>query len=504
EAGTTRPGLWETTQFALSLTPENLRPVLLQKTRRLLARRAKPDDRLFGPWAVLMAREDGELAPGAAVVLARETPPAAGWNALALAAASAPEVTNRLAVARAYGALFRSFESARRASVCGEAADFFTPDEQELLAVVRGAESPVAFAWRETPDHMSRPQKDRYNGLVLNLDKLAAHAAQPPPARAMVVADLPEPHEPRIFGRGNPSRPGETVPRGFLRVLNGGHPQPFGPGSGRLELAEAITAPDNPLTARVLVNRVWMHHFGEPLVASTTDFGTRAEPPSHPELLDWLAAEFMASGWSLKALHRLILASAAFQQASSPAPGSAARARQLDPDNRLLWHYPRRRLDLEAMRDSLLASSGRLDPRMGGRPEDLEADPQNGRRTVYGLVDRQNLAGLYRAFDFASPDQCAERRPKTTVPQQALFAMNAPFVQEQARALAARPEVAGAETAGQRVAALFRRALGRPATETELAAALRFVDGAPPEEGFTAWEQLAQVLLVSNEAIFLD
>lgn len=505
EAGTTRPGLWETTQFALSLTPENLRPALLQKTRRFLARRAKPEDRVFGPWAVLMAKEEAELAGGAAALLAAEDR-RADWNPLVLAALAGPEVTNRLAVARAYAGLFREFHDAGLARACGEAAQFFTGDERGLLAVLGGPDSPVAFERRDTPDHMSRPQKDRYNGLVLNLDKLAAHAASQPPARAMVVADLPSPHEPRIFGRGNPSRPGEAVPRGFLRVLNGGQARPFGEGSGRLELAAAITAPDNPLTARVLVNRVWMHHFGEPLVASTADFGTRSAPPTHPELLDWLASEFMASGWSLKSLHRVMVLSAAYQQSSLAEAGGTgmASAMQADPDNRLLWHYPRRRLDMEAMRDSLLFLAGRLDTRPGGRPEDVSGDPQNRRRTVYGLVDRQNLPGLFRAFDFASPDQCAERRPKTTVPQQALFAMNSPFVQEQARAVAARPEVAGETDPARRVDLLFRQVLGRPATEHERDATLGFVALAGEDGSPSPWEQLAQVLLVSNEAVFVD
>jgi hypothetical protein len=156
------------------------------------------------------------------------------------------------------------------------------------------------------------------------------------------------------------------------------------------------------------------------------------------------------------------------------------------------------------MRDTLLLVSGRLDPALGGRPTDAAGDPQDRRRTVYGLVDRQNLPALFRAFDFASPDQCSERRPKTSVPQQALYAMNAPFVQEQARALAARPEVAGEGDPRRRVDALFRRVLGRPATVGEAAAALRFVAAADDAPAQPPWEQLAQVLLVSNEAVFVD
>src|SRR6266542_2296948 len=159
------------------------------------------------------------------------------------------------------------------------------------------------------------------------------------------------------------------------------------------------------------------------------------------------------------------------------------------------------------MRDSLLFISGRLDLTMAGRPVDLAADPLNCRRTVYGLVDRQNLPALFRAFDFPVPDQCVERRSRTTVPQQALFALNSPFVMEQARALAAHPQIAGAHTPAQRVEELFRRVLGRHATRTETASALRFLEEAKvdvePVE-MNEWEQLAQVLLISNEALFLD
>ena len=270
-----------------------------------------------------------------------------------------------------------------------------------------------------------------------------------------------------------------------------------------------------------------MHHFGEPLVASTTDFGARSEPPANPELLDWLASEFIRSGWSVKHLHRVMVLSGAYQQASVAADvsrlkqhslkkaqsllTSAATGADVDPDNRLLWHFPRRRLDLEAMRDSLLFISGRLDTAMGGRPVDVAGDPFNQRRTVYGLVDRQNVPAMFRAFDFAVPDQCAERRPRTSAPQQALFALNSPFVMEQAHALAAQPEIASESVPARRVDALFRRVLGRHATGRETSSALRFLEAAEadphtenPEARLTPWEQLAQVLLVSNEAVFVD
>ena len=499
-AVTTKPDITETTQFALSLTPEDFRPGLMLRTRRLLEERAKPEDRVFGLWAELMALpEEGFAARAADGVGQASSLPR--FNPLVPAALNKAALTNAAAVARAYGELLRDVYEESKKPAAGSANGALNADQRELLELVTGKESPIWFPLRDTPNHMSRAEKDKYGTLVANLDKLAAHATNAPPARAMVVTDLAEPYEPRVFRRGNPSRPGEPAPRAFLRVLSGGEPRPFRHGSGRLDLAREIVSPANPLTARVLVNRVWMHHFGEPLVASTTDFGARSPPPSHPELLDWLASDFIRSGWSLKHLHRVIVLSAAYQQASST-------PRSEDPENKLLSHFARRRLDFEAMRDSLLFISGRLDTTMGGRPVDLAGEPLNQRRTVYGLVDRQDLPAMFRAFDFPAPDQCVERRPRTTVPQQALFLLNSPFVMEQARALAARPEVAGLAKPAERVSALFRRALGRQATNAEAGSAMRFIKSAetdvPPENGLTAWEQFAQVLLICNEAVFVD
>jgi hypothetical protein len=362
---------------------------------------------------------------------------------------------------------------------------------------------------------MSRAEKDQFGGMRNNLDKLAVQSPHAP-ARAMVLYDTQDVYEPRIFVRGNAAIPGDPVPRRFLSVLTPGEPAPFPHGSGRLDLARAITAPDNPLTSRVLVNRVWMHHFGEPLVATPSDFGVRSAPPSHPELLDWLATTLIDEGWSLKKLHRHIVLSSTYQQASGvrgqeagvrgQGSGDSAwsRAAAVDPENRLLWRAHRRRLDLEAMRDTLLAVSGRLDPWMGGRPVDVVNDAGNRRRTVYGLVDRQTLPGLFRAFDFASPDASAERRPFSSVPQQALFGMNAPFMIEQAKALAARVD---ATEPRDKAAALMRLALGRDAEPGEIDAALAFVRAAEKSaerSQLTPWQQYAQVLLMTNEFLFID
>lgn len=515
-AATTAPDLWETAQFGLSLVTDDFRPALMRRVRQLLAQRLQPTDRVFGPWAQIMAVSESSFQTNAAGVLRGLKE---GFNPLVLEGLRLTQLTNRAAVPALYGRLLYQLDATQRGTnYAGTNAPIAVlPDEvvkasqssdrAELLALFESPQSPLGFPRRETPDHMSRPDKDRYGGLVLALDKLAAHATNRPPARAMVVSDLPDPPTPHIFQRGSPNRPGEIVSRALPRVLTGGNVKPFKQGSGRLELALGIAASTNPLTARVLMNRVWMHHFGEPLVTSPADFGSRSDTPVQRELLDWLASEFIRGGSRLKPMHRLLVLSEAYRQGNNN-PAALTR----DPENRLMGRYPRHRLELEAMRDALLAISGRLDSALGGRPVESPANPANSRRTVYSLIDRQNLPGLFRAFDFAAPDQCAERRSQTMVPQQALFALNSPFVIEQARALAGWVDGSEAST-NLRLGNLFHRALGRDPTATEVAAAIAFLKSAGKAGASTdankdlasdPWVQLAQVLLIGNEAVFVD
>lgn len=291
------------------------------------------------------------------------------------------------------------------------------------------------------------------------------------PARAMVLHDKDEPMTASVFIRGDATRRGDRVPRRFLTILSDGDPQPFKHGSGRRELAEAITDPENPLTARVMVNRIWRHHLGRGLVESTDDFGLQTSPPSHPELLDHLATQFIDSGWSVKFIHRLILNSATYQQSVEGNPDFV----QIDPENRWYWRANRRRLDFEAMRDSVLAVSGQLDLTLGGRPVDLTEQPFSTRRTVYGFVDRMNLDGLFSTFDFPSPDSSRSSRSETMVPQQALFVMNDPFMVEQSRALSGLPELASEQPLESRLRLLYLRVFGRDPEPRELTAARQFL-----------------------------
>ena len=297
-------------------------------------------------------------------------------------------------------------------------------------------------------------------------------------AAALVLQDRPTAAPPRIFERGSPSRPGDEVPRRLPLILAQENRAPFRDGSGRLELARAIVSPDNPLTARVIVNRVWQHHFGTGLVATASDFGLRAGQPSHPELLDWLARWFVGHGWSLKSLHRLLLSTQTYQQSHQPADDVASAER--DPANRLLSRFPVRRLEFEAVRDAMLVASGELDRTPSARPMEI-TDPANLRRTVYAFIDRQFVPGTLRTFDFANPDIHVAVRHETTVPQQALYFLNGDFAARRARALAGIGKDRSAE---ERIQELHRRLYQREATPAETAAALAFLRdaeaGQPP------------------------
>ena len=317
----------------------------------------------------------------------------------------------------------------------------------------------------------------------------------------MALADRPNPADSRILLRGNPGNAGDEVPRRFLEILSGAERAPFTNGSGRLELARAIASAGNPLTARVYVNRIWLHHFGEGLISTPGDFGVRTEPPGHRALLDYLAASFLESGWSTKAIHRLILLSAAYQQSSEPSPQTLKG----DPDNRLVSRMNRQRLDFEALRDTLLAVAGKLDLTVGGLPVEIDREPFSARRTLYGLIDRQNLPAVFRTFDFANPDTSNQRRFRTTVPQQALFLMNSPFVVQQARNLVQRPEIIGAGNCSEQVQALYRLVLQRLPDRPEAQLARNFIAGQPgTTTDLSPLERYAQMLLLSNELMFVD
>jgi hypothetical protein len=299
--------------------------------------------------------------------------------------------------------------------------------------------------------------------------------------KAGEARDLP------VMLHGNASTPGDIVPRQFLTVLSKGDTR-FKQGSGRLELADRIFTDSASLSARVIVNRVWDWHFGRPLVATTSDFGTQGERPSHPELLDDLAARFIAHGWSMKWLHREIMLSAAYQQSSRLRPeGESA-----DPINTLLWRMNPRRMDIESYRDSLLRSAGKLSEDMYGPSDDLD-NAANTRRTVYGRVSRSRTNILLRQYDFPDPIQTSSVRDLTTTSLQQLFLMNSPFIHGLAGDLAA--SVAGESENGAKVTGLYQRVLARNPSAKELDLAVSYLNHG-------TIEQYAQILLSTNEEIF--
>jgi hypothetical protein len=319
------------------------------------------------------------------------------------------------------------------------------------------------------------------------------------PARAIVVKEKAKPVTPRIFLRGEPETRGDAVPRRFLKLLD---PQqtPFpDDNSGRLVLAEKIASKDNPLTARVFVNRVWGALIGSYLVDTPSDFGLQGAQPTHPELLDWLASDFMANGWSLKHLVRTIVSSRTYQQSSRVRDDMAA----IDPTNTWLWRANAKRLSIEQLRDSVLAVSGQLDTRLKGHAKPLWGPDHTRRRSIYGVINRLNVDPTLRAFDFPSPGATADRRVESSMPQQSLFALNSPFIIEQAAALVADLQLSDSMSATDRANAVFRRVYHRDPTEAEHRRLGHFL-GLMETRKTDPWPLLAQSLLISNEFLYVD
>ncbi len=343
--------------------------------------------------------------------------------------------------------------------------------DKPLIALFEGETGLLNFEPKNVEKLVNRAERNKLRDLQKQVDTInATHPGAP--VRAMVLNDNPQPTEPVIFLRGNPGRPGKKVPRQFLQLVAGENRKPFKEGSGRLEMAQAIASAENPLTARVWANRVWMYLIGKPLVESPSDFGVRSDPPSHPELLDYLAYSLTHDdAWHTKSLVKRIAMSQTYRQSSAPRPDALAK----DPENQLVHKANRKRLEMEPMRDSILAVSGRLDPAVYGPSVDVTVAPYPSRRTVYAQIERQNLDTFFRTFDFAGPDSSSPKRFITTVPQQALYFMNHPFVQEESKRFAERfaerlktqPEVA--------ISQMAELAWGRPLTANEKTAALGFL-----------------------------
>jgi len=369
------------------------------------------------------------------------------------------------------------------------------------LSALTGKDGVYTVPKDKIDDVLSDADKTHLASLRTDLERLKKKS----PAKYPFVHTLKEgtPKNLNILLRGNSSNPGDEVPRRFLSVFGGETRPAFTNGSGRLDLALAIADKKNPITARVMVNRVWQHLFGTGLVRTHSNFGTLGESPTHPELLDYLANQFMESGWSVKSLTRSIMLSSTYQMSSR----DDAHNQTVDADNKSLWRMNRRRLEVEAWRDAMLAVSGELDPTIGGESKDLT--PENRRRTFYAKVSRHNLNSLLRLFDFPDPNVTSDARTVTTVPLQQLFFLNSDFMVRQAKTLAAKLNASSDESDNQRIEKAFLLVYGRHPSKEEIQMGEEFLSRAKEssevkDRSLSRWDQYAQVLLSANEFLFVD
>jgi hypothetical protein len=503
--------------FMLLADPGDLNPTMISRWRQFLSDARKRKDAAFLHWHAVAELPEAMFAERAPELLKA----VAGGNKLVSAAFAVPPKSMK-EVAERYGKLLADVDKQWKEAAAKGAKQLDDADAEALRRVLYGpdapADAPLALDWGSLSLFPDRATQGQYQALLRSLEDWLAKG----PPRAMVLHDSPRPYDPRVFERGNPGRPGEAIPRQFVKIAN---PQrkPFGEGSGRLDLAREIVAKDNPLTARVFVNRVWMHHFGTAIVGTVGDFGLRGDTPTHPELLDWLAAELQnpspspspkaggekdqtppslvgkgvgglgSSPWSIKSLHRLIMTSATYTQASNDRPEAIAK----DPDNRLLWKQNRRRLEFEPLHDAVLSVSGQLDTTPGGPSVRLFGG--NRRRAVYGYVDRLEFPSLLTTFDVPNPAGLNPQRTNTTVAPQALFLMNGPFMRDAAKKLIALPAVQKLTDPGDRLDFLYLTVFGRKPAADEKKLALAFVS-----RGGEKWIDLAHGLLMTNEFAFVD
>jgi hypothetical protein len=505
-------------------------PNLLPNWRKTVANGGRQADAVFGVWKVLSKIPEGRFPQQAQRFLANlnNDPRARQWSTTVIQTFRGTSPRSLAEAAAMYGKLFARNDPAWETGLSVLLND-------AVLRLLSNRERNQYFQLREQSD-------------MLELVHPGA------PARAPSLVDNAMPKDSPIFIRGQAENPGEVVPRRFLEVLSGKDRPAFHDGSGRLELAHAIASKDNPLTARVFVNRVWQHHFGEGFVTTPDDLGNQSAPPSHPELLDYLANRFIADGWSVKKLHKLILMSATYQQSTQNNPPYAEK----DPFNRLLWRANVRRLEFEPLRDSILYIGGNLDLSIGGHPFDLSEGtrvsqkrgaaainrfselrlPTAERRTVYGFVDRGDLVEVLNTFDFANPDMPTGKRYETTVPQQALFLMNSPLVIEQVRNVVNRGAFKDQDTDEGRIRYLYELFFQRPPSDEEIHDGAEFVAAlqaetpstaenipavaptvfgqanrrrgnnqgkpAPRHKSLTGWQEYAHALLLTNEASFVN
>lgn len=468
--------------FMLLADKGDLNPAMIIRWRTFLERVRKQGDTTWAAWHRYADVAEADFA---------SVTHAATDNPRVRAAFAAPPKSMK-EVAERYGKLLADAEAAWEKA--GGKRPLADPRAEALRAAFHGptapADAPLALDWGFLSLFPDRATQGEYQKLIKEVETTAAKG----PPRAMVIFDAERPFDPRVFLRGQPNRLGNEVPRQFLQALDPDR-KPFATGSGRLELARAIASKNNPLTARVFVNRVWMHHFGRGLVNTPGDFGSRGDRPTNPELLDWLANEFMANGWSVKKLHRLIVNSAAYRQVSLDRYDASG----VDPENLFIWRQNRRRLEFEPLHDFMLAVSGSLTARLGGPP--LPLPSVETRSALYGYVDRLEFPSLLATFDMPNPASSSPARMVTTVAPQALYLMNGSFARAAARKLVNAPRVKDARTPDEKLDALFLATFARKPTENERIRLREFVSRGPEAQ---RWLDVSHALLMTNEFAFID
>lgn len=522
-----------TDDFMLIADPGDLNPAMVVRWQAYLEKIAattspEKEHPVWGPWFQFAKLNDDKFQDEAPQVCDRllaaakaqelrgsepgETVPAVNTLVVkALCSSPLPRSLNE--VADRYGVLLKAIHlqwqaSLREAVILKRPTPpgLANPEEEALRLELYGENAPAnvpqVFGWGFLSLLPDRASQGQYQDLLKKVEQWLIHAPGAPP-RAMVLQDGPT-YDPRVFVRGNPSRLGDPVSRHFLTAF-APDGQAFQRGSGRLEFAQAIIRPTNPLTPRVAVNRLWQNHFGAGLVRTPSDLGMRSDPPTHPELLDWLAAELIGPAdvrqpspprWSLKRLHRLMLSSATYRQSSQ-----AQASSNMDPENRWLEHANRVRLDFEATRDALLAVTGQLDDRLGGPSRPMLDGGFHPRRTLYAYLDRQDPPGLLSVFDVPSPAATSTIRDATTVSPQALFLMNGPLVATCADLLLRRPDIAASGSDQAKIERLYQILFARLPRKPEMTFATEFLGVQPTA---AAWQQFAQALLLTNEFVFVD
>ena len=435
---------------------------VLRRWRDYLNRARENNDPVFAAWNAFVAMP-ADRWPGNIAETLQSLPAGANAEVKKALMANAPKSMDE--VAKLYGQVLAKFD--------GPVVNA-DPAAEKLRLVLRASGAPANVPLENFIDIRGDGGDDNIllalQGDIRTWEGQFGYRGITP--RAMALGEPPKLVPAHVFIRGNPNNPGVETPPHFLSAL-GGAEQPFRHGSGRLDLANAVADSNNPLTARVIVNRVWQWHFGRGIVNSPSDFGRRGDLPTHPELLDYLATRFMDEGWSIKKLQKWIMLSGTYQQSSADRPDAHAQ----DPENKLLWRMNRQRLDFESLRDSILFVAGQLDQTIGGLPFSLASQPAVPRRTAFGYIQRGHLPGELNSFDFAIPDSHVPQRFLTTVPQQALFLMNSPFIVEESKHVMSRREIGSGPDDRGRVEALYHVVFGRAATDDEVRLALNYIAG---------------------------